>query len=113
MLTAFIIQQAFIQIAHAFLAGAVPIKLVDFAHQRGKRVRFLDERAGVSGDLFHQIRAVTAKVDQQDFVEFQAIRCGACFQIAPAIALGELIFRVRFLGHFEEQQISQFGDVLG
>ena len=54
LLFSVLLQQAFIQITQPFLAGAVPIELVDLAHQLVERHRLLDERAGVGIDLLHQ-----------------------------------------------------------
>ena len=105
-------QQAFVKVAQAFLTGAVPIEFVDFAHQRGKRGRFFDEAAGVGEDFLHQFRAVAAQMDQQYLVELQPVWCGEIFQVVPAVFFGELIFGAGFLGHLEEQQIGQLGDVL-
>lgn len=106
------LQQAFVQIAEVFAVHAIPVEFVDFRHQRRQRDRFADEAAGVGKDFLHQRRAVTAQVNQQHFVEFQPVGRGLRFQIAPALAIGQLILDAGFLGHFEEQEIGQFGHVL-
>ena len=105
-------QQAFVQVAQVFAVHAVPVELVDLGYQRGEGGGLFDEAAGVGEDFLHQRRAVAAQMDQQYFVELQPIRRGPDFQIGPAIACRELIFGAGFLGHLEEEQIGQLGDVL-
>ncbi len=106
------LQQAFVKVAQVFAVHAVPVDLVDLGHQRGKGGGLFDEAAGVGEDFLHQRRAVAAKMDKQYLVELQPIRCGPDFQIGPAMVCRELIFGAGFLGHLEEEQIGQFGDVL-
>ena len=112
LLVGVLLQQAFVQVAQAFPVHAVPVELVDFGHQRGERGGLLDEGAGVGEDLLHQRRAMAAQVDQQHLVELQPIGRGPDFQIIPAVAFRELVLGAGLLGHLEEQQVGQLGDVL-
>ena len=105
-------QQAFVQVAQAFLAGAVPIEFVNFAHQRGKRSGFLDEAAGVGEDF-------PAPASSRGYPDESAVSCRTPadpvrrdFPDRSSDDFCELIFGAGFLGHLEEQQIGQLGDVL-
>ena len=112
LLVGVLLQQPFVEIAESFLPRAVPVELVDLAHQRGERGWFLDEGAGVGENLLHQARALAAEVDQRLLVGLQPVEAGVGFQIVPAVAGGELVFGAGLLGHLEKEQISQLGDVL-
>ena len=112
LLVGVLLQQPFVEIAEPLLPRAVPVELVDLGHQRGERGRLLDEGAGVGEDLLHQARAMAAEVDQRELVGLQPVGRGVGFQVIPAVPGGELVFGAGLLGHLEEQQVGQLGDVL-
>ena len=85
---------------------------VDLGHQGGEGGGLADEGAGVGEDLLHQAGAVGAEMDEQDLVELQPIRGGPGLQVGPAVVRRELVLGARLLGHLEEQQVGQLGDVL-
>jgi hypothetical protein len=51
-------------------------------------------------------------MDQRELVGFQPFRRGLRFEVIPVVSLRNLVFGPGFLGHLEEQQIGQLGDVL-
>ena len=112
LLVGVLLQQPFVEIAEPLLPCAVPVELVDLGHERRKCGWFLDEGAGVGEDLLHEARAVAAEVDERELVGFQPVGRGPGFQVVPAVAGGDCVLGAGFLGHLEEQQVRQLGDVL-
>ena len=55
---------------------------------------------------------MAAEVDQRELVGLQPVGRGLGFEVVPAVAGGDLVFGAGFLGHLEEQQVGQLGDVL-
>ena len=107
-----LLQQTFVEITQPFLPRAVPVEFVDLGNKGGERGGFLDEGTGVTEDFLHQRGAVRAKMDQGELVGFETVRCSLGFKIVPAMASGNLLLGAGLLGHFEEQQIGQLGNVL-
>ena len=112
LLVGVLLQQAFVQIAQPLLPCAVPVEFVDLGDEGGERGGFLDEGTGVAEDLLHQRGAVAAEMDQGELVGFEPVRCSLGFEVVPTVAGGDLLLGAGLLGHLEEQEIGQLGDVL-
>jgi hypothetical protein len=115
LLLGVLLQQSLIQIPQSLLAGAVPIQLVELAHQFVERGGLLDERAGIGIDLLHQRRSTTAaaaQLQQHQLVVLQLLHTLQGFQRTPAPFLGDALLLARFLGHLQKQQIGELTNVL-
>src|SRR6266540_6995336 len=55
---------------------------------------------------------MAAEVDERELVGFQSVGRGPGFQVVPAVAGGDRVLGTGFLGHLEEQQVRQLGNVL-
>ena len=105
-------QQALVEIAEPFLPRGIPVELADVADEGGEGGGFLDEGGGVGEDLLHQSGAVRAEVDEGDLVKLEAIGRAFRQQIRPTVFLRDLVLGAGLLGHLEEEDVGEFGDVL-
>ena len=112
LLVRVLLQQSLIEIAQTLMPRTVPVQFIYLADERRQRRWFFDERTGISVNLLHERRFCAAQFQQRALVEIQPFERGFRCQVLPAIAFREQTFRVCLLGHLEEEQVSQFGDVL-
>ena len=105
-------QQTFIQIAEALFFGGIPVKLVDGLDNLLQIFGFIDVALGALIDLTDTAGAGFSQMFQQCLVELLQLYALFRKKLVPAILLRDSSFRTGFLTHFQEQDISQFCNIL-
>lgn len=110
-----LLQQAIIGVTEGVALLAEPVQSVDGVDQLAQIGRFADNGGGILEDRHHRpvgdLGAV-AEVDQRLAIALQHLGFAGRLECRPAILFRNAAFILLLRGHFQEQQVSQFGDVL-
>jgi len=66
----------------------------------------------IGEDFLHEPGAFAAEVDEGELVELESVGSGLGFEVGPAVALRDLVLGAGFLGHLEEEDVGELGDVV-
>lgn len=107
------LEQAFIEIAQAFLLCIVPVEGINIFDELGQVLGLAQRSRSIVEDGLHPWRAMRTQVDEQFPVELEPLGVVLLIgEVGPAVALGKLIFLAGFLHHLEEEEESQLGHIL-
>lgn len=107
-----LLEQAFVEVAEAFAAGAVPVEAVDAVGEGFEVFGGAQGAVGVGKDGAHAGGlGVGAEVEEHGAVEVELFDAVFGGEVGPAVVGRQLVFFFGLLGHFEEEQVGELGDV--
>ena len=107
-----LLQQAFVKIAQSFFLGTIPVELIDGLDDLFQVLGLVDVALCALIDLSDTASAALAQMLQQFLVELLQFHALFGNKLVPTILLRDGSLGAGFLAHFQEQDISQFRNIL-